>query len=114
MDTTKKINITELIRIARENKDKLYNKNISENLNEATKFTLAFGITQGKNKIYADIVYKTYEKWSLNAINKLQFFKQFCELFESKQEGSKRFFCLNYKPAELLNEVERMKVDYEE
>lgn len=109
----KKISIAELIRIAKSNKDKIFNKDVSENLDDPTRFVIAFKIKDGRHKVLAETIYSTYCKWSSTPMRKIQFFMKFAKLFESHRGQKNNHYFLNYKPEELLNYVEKMKVDYD-
>jgi hypothetical protein len=109
----KKIKLEELIRIAKENKDKIYNTNIADNLDDVAKFILTFNIKDGKNKVPSNIVYQAYCNWTSRPKSNHAFLLAFTKCFSKKKTTSKVIYLLNYKPMQLINEVERRKISYE-
>lgn len=108
-----KLNISELIRIAKENKDKIFNTDVSKDLDEATKFSLVFKIKAGGNKVLSTTIYKAYTTWAVRPQPRTKFLEDFASLFEKGQGSNARFYMLNYKPAQLVNEATRRKIDFE-
>ncbi len=105
--------LKKLIAIAKANKSAIIHTDVSQNLNEATRFVLSFDIKDGKNKILAPLIYDSYHVWSLKPISKQSFFEQFSQLFISHIENNKTYYLLNYKQGELINAAQKTKLSYE-
>ena len=115
MEKRNKYNINHLIKIAKENRNDIFNKEISEDLNDATKFCLSFNIKEGGNKVFAGIIYQAYLTIARNAQSKEDFLNDFNELIEpNRGKSNKVYYSLNYKPAQLLNAAQNRKVKVNE
>lgn len=109
MNNLNKHTIEQLLKIVKENKKELFVKDITLDLDEATRFVLALGIKEGKNKVYSPSVYDAYKAWSPSPIKRLAFFQYFGRLFPRSQiSGNKFFYLLNYKQVELLKEAQQL------
>lgn len=112
METNKKINIEQLLKIAKDNKEKLFISDGTSDLNEAQKFVIAMDIKAGKNKVLAHTIYEAYASWALKPITKIGFFIMFSRMFEGKKGKYKTYYFVNYKPAELMKEVNMLRGRY--
>lgn len=109
MDTKRKYNLDELLKVAKAGKQDIIFKDISPNVDEATRFVIAFDIREGKNKVRSTLIYKAYKTWSPDPTSSTSFLRNFTLLFENKKSSDGAFYFINYKPAELLNEAAKMK-----
>lgn len=112
METNKKVNIGQLLKIARDNKEKLFTSDGTSDLNEAQKFVIAMDIKSGKNKVFAATIYEAYVSWAIKPITKIGFFMFFGRMFENKKGKYKAYYLLNYKPAEMMKEVNMLRGRY--
>lgn len=111
MEPRKKYDITALLKIAKENRDKIFNNSdIDEKLSDAAKFCLSFNIKEGGNKVFSGIIYQAYLSAFPSPSSKVDFFTDFDTLIECNSVGNKRYYMLNYKPAQLLNSALKRKV----
>jgi hypothetical protein len=113
MKNPRTLTVNELIRIAKDSTAEIPTREISDRLDEATKFALAFKMKPGKHKVYGQVIWQAYTAWTLKPTNKNSFFQYFSKLFERKPGKYKHSYMINYQPAELLNEAERMRCTYE-
>lgn len=111
IDPNQKFNLSELIKIAKANKDTIKSREPgTDTLDEVAQFVLTFRIKDGANKVFTQLIYKAYSNWSVNPMKRIPFSKQFAMLFDQKIGVSKKpYYELNYKPAQLLNAVERQR-----
>lgn len=108
----KQHDINSLLKVARENRDSIFKREIDEDLGEAAKFCLSFNIKEGGNKVFDGIIYQAYLLYSLSPTSKTKFFEEFNTLIEA-QGTSKPFHLLNYKPAQLLNSAQKRRIKNE-
>lgn len=109
-ETRKKHDINNLIKIAKDNRDVIFKKEIDEDLGEAVKFCLSFNIKEGGNTVMKDIIYKAYKLYSISPVGKIEFFEEFSTLIP----GEQKHYMLNYKPAQLLNAAQKRRVKINE
>lgn len=107
MDLDKRINIIEALRVAKANKKEIFNKEVADDLDVATRFALALGIKSGKIKNTATVVYQAYSSWAETPIPKKEFLALFTDLFPCETKGTTTYYLLNYQPPELLKEASK-------
>lgn len=111
MEHRKKQDLNTLIKIAKENRNSLFSKEISEDLSGATKFCLSLNIKEGCNKVFEGIIYQAYITCTAHPLNKKDFFNDFATLIPREQTAEeKKYYQLNYKPAQLLNVSSKRRV----
>lgn len=110
MEFDRKYSIDQLIKIAKDNKKELFTKDVSSQLNEASRFIIALNIKVGKNKVFAAEIYSAYCEWAINPSEKISFFKFFGSMFE-RRSSSRNYYLLNYNPAQLMKEVIKLRND---
>lgn len=103
MEHRKKYDLNNLIKIAKENRDTIFNKEISDELNEAMRFCLSFNIKEGGNKVFANLIYQAYQMTAIEPKGKTAFLEEFNTMFEPQKGANRVFYMINYKPAQLLN-----------
>lgn len=96
MPTTK-----QLLELAAQHKEQI--QATGSTLNDATRFVLAFKLSNGKREVTNQAVYQAYSQWSPNPINKIAFGRQFSDLF-IPQYGrmGRKFYLLNKSTTQLL------------
>lgn len=109
----KKVSLSELIRIAKENQDKVVTADSIDEYDEVTSFILTCKLKEGGNTILSSVIYSAYCNWSLSPLSKSSFFMRFKKVFVPVGTGAKQHFLLNHKAGQLLNLVENKKIKYE-
>lgn len=113
MDTKRKYNLDELLKVAKSGKQDIIFKDISPDIDEATRFVLAFDIRAGKHKVSSKIIYKAYSTWCSDPSPLKSFFKYFAPLFDTHRKSDGTYYLINYQPAELLNEAAKTVIKNE-
>lgn len=108
--------IKELIKLAKADlaPGQLPKLDVNITFDEAQRFVIALKIKDGKERVTSGIIYKSYEKWSPNPISKQAFAMQFKLLFTNTRDQTNNYYMLNYKPIELVKEVEKLNRKNEE
>jgi len=105
-----KISISDLIKIANEDKDELSYNRITTS-NDVFRFVLAMDIREGKHKVRTTFIYKAYKSWSLKPYPKISFFTYFSSIFRNNRiSDDKRYYELNYTAVRLLNKIDNLKI----
>lgn len=108
MDTSKRLNIEQAIRIAQAHKKELLTPKEDADLNPAARFAISLNIREGKHKASPSAIYDAYLKWEVEKpVSKLSFFQNFSKLF-NKQSN---LYNINYKPVALLRAASKVKTE---
>lgn len=78
--------------------------------NEVHRFILSLNIKEGKHRVKNAIIFKAYNEWAVRKVTTHKFFAEFSKFFMQDRTRTCRHYNLNYRPIELLNKIDNMKV----
>lgn len=102
-----KYNVDDLLKLA--NSDVLTPTKIDSSY-DVQKFINTLDIKAGKHRVKNAAIYDAYKNWSGRPLSRHAFFKIFSRFFDAAITNGFRYYNLNYRPIELVNEVDNLKI----